>query len=190
MRKKIIMILAFTSLLISFCFIGESYAKYVTTVNNVASMSVARWRILVNNKDILNENEAKQIITPVFYENEHISTSVIAPTSKGYFDLILDATGADVSFNYTISTSLSEDTAVSDLKITGYTLNDGEVISITNNADITGQILYTDTKIQNLRVFIEWSDTETDSMDNQADTNARNKAAKLNVNLHFVQIAN
>ena len=39
---------------------------------------------------ILNENEAKQIITPVFYENEHINANVIAPTSKGYFDLILD----------------------------------------------------------------------------------------------------
>ena len=52
------------------------------------------------------------------------------------------------------------------------------------------QILYTDNKIHNLRVFIEWSDTETDTMDNQADTNARNKLAKLDVNLHFVQIAN
>ncbi len=190
MKKKIIMVLAFTSLLISFCFIGESYAKYVTTIDNVASMSVARWRILVNNKDILNESEARQIITPVFYENEHINANVIAPTSKGYFDLILDATGADVSFNYTISTSLNADSAVSDLKITGYTLNEGEVISITDGTLITGQILYTDNKIHNLRVFIEWSDTETDTMDNQADTNARDKLAKLDVNLHFVQIAN
>ena len=69
MKKKIILGLAFISLLISFCFIGESYAKYVTNVNNVASMSVARWKILVNNKDILNKNEASQIITPIFLEN-------------------------------------------------------------------------------------------------------------------------
>ena len=102
MKKKIILGLAFISLLISFCFIGESYAKYVTNVNNVASMSVARWKILVNNKDILNKNEASQIITPIFLENEHINSNVIAPTSKGYFELVLDATGADVSFRYQI----------------------------------------------------------------------------------------
>ena len=80
MKKKIILGLAFISLLISFCFIGESYAKYVTNVNNVASMSVARWKILVNNKDILNKNEASQIITPIFLENEHINLDKLVST--------------------------------------------------------------------------------------------------------------
>ncbi len=190
MKKKIILGLAFISLLVSFCFVGESYAKYVTNVNNVASMSVARWKILINNKDILNKNEASQIITPVFLENEHINSNVIAPTSKGYFELVLDATGADVSFSYEISTSINADSAVRDLKITGYSIDDGEIIDVSSSSLISGNILYTDTKVKNIKVYIEWSDTENDTMDNKADTEARNKQAKLDVKLNFKQIAN
>ena len=50
--------------------------------------------------------------------------------------------------------------------------------------------MYTDTKVKNIKVYIEWSDTENDTMDNKADTEARNKQAKLDVKLNFKQIAN
>lgn len=190
MKRKIFLILAFISLLISFCFVGESYAKYVTNVNSVASMSVARWKILINDKDILNENEANQVITPVFLENENINSNVIAPTSKGYFELVLDAEGADVSFNYTITTTVNSESAVNDLKVTSYSIDDGDLITVSDNNPITGSILYTGVKTKNIKVYLEWSDTENDSMDNQADTQARNKQAKLDVNLNFTQIAN
>ena len=82
------------------------------------------------------------------------------------------------------------DSAVKDLKITGYSIDDGEIIDVSSSSLISGNILYTDTKVKNIKVYIEWSDTENDTMDNKADTEARNKQAKLDVKLNFKQIAN
>lgn len=192
MRKKIFLTLAFISLLTSFCFIGESYAKYVSSVDNIATMSVARWRILVNNTDILDENSASQVITPTFIENDHISSDVIAPTSNGYFDLIIDATAADVSFNYQISLNVNETSAVKDLVIKGYSLNDAEMIEVTDPDYIISNDIYysSENKVNTIRVYIEWDDSENSTMDNQADTNAANKEAKIDVHLNFIQLAN
>lgn len=192
MRKKIFLTLAFASLLTSFCFIGESYAKYVSSVDNIATMSVARWRILVNNNDILNGNSASQVITPTFIENDHISSDVIAPTSNGYFDLIIDATEADVSFNYKISLNVNEDSAVKDLVIKGYSLNNGEIIEVTDPSYVISNDIYysNENKVNTIRVYIEWDDSDTATMDNQADTQAANKDAKIDVSLKFIQLAN
>jgi len=192
MKKKIFLALPFISLSISFFFIGESYAKYVSSVNNLATMSVARWRILVNNNDILNENAALQTITPTFIENEHIASNVIAPTSTGYFDLIIDAEAADVSFNYKISTNVNEDSAVKDLIVTGYSLNNGEIIEI-NEPDyvITDDILYSNPeKVYTIRVYIKWDDSDNATMNNVDDVTAANKDAKIDVKLNFTQLAN
>lgn len=176
----------------SFFFIGESYAKYTSSVDSLATMSVARWRILVNNNDILSENAALQTITPTFIENEHISNNVIAPTSIGYFDLIIDAEAADVSFNYKISTTVNEDSAVKDLIITGYSINNGEIIEITEpDYVITDNILYSNPeKIYTIRIYIKWDDSDNASMNNTDDVTAANKDAKIDVKLKFTQLAN
>ena len=193
MKKKIIMVLAFTSLLISFCFIGESYAKYVTTIDNVASMSVARWRILVNNQDIRNNPEISETLTPTIIENEHIKPGVIAPTSEGYFDLIIDATDVDVSFKYTITPTTPSDSCVKDLKVTSYSINDGEKINIDADA-ITNNILYSDSERKlNMRIFIKWVDDETQTMDNKADTAITTNASckgVIKVVTNFIQLQN
>ena len=97
-RKHFIYILAFLSFVLCIFFIQESYAKYLTSTSENASINVARWRILVNNKDIREGNTADAVIVPVFDGNENIASGIIAPTSEGYFDLVIDATEADVSF--------------------------------------------------------------------------------------------
>lgn len=191
MKKKLFLSLSFISLLISFFFIGETYAKYISSVNSLATMTVARWRILVNNNDILNENTASQTITPTFIQNEHIANNVIAPTSTGYFDLIIDSEAADVSFNYKISTSVNEDSAVKDLIVTGYSLNNGEMIEI-NDPDyiITDDILYSnEEKIYTIRIYIKWDDSDNANMNNADDVAAANKDAKIDVKLNFTQLA-
>ena len=76
-KKHFIFIMAFLSFILCIFFIQESYAKYLTATSENATMNVARWRILVNNKDIREGSTTNAIITPVFEGNEHIANGII-----------------------------------------------------------------------------------------------------------------
>lgn len=194
MKKKIIITLTFLSLILCLFFTYESYAKYISSTSEEANMQIARWRILVNNKDIRNESTTNAIITPIFEGNDNIASNIIAPTSTGYFDLIIDASQADVSFKYKIILSVNENSSVKDLIATSYQINTGEKISLTkDNQVIEGTIIHADNiNTLTIRVYIIWDDSENATMDNTADTEVTkdsNNTAKFNVNLTFTQLA-
>ena len=173
--KKLRLIVACISLLVCMTFIEDTYAKYVNGVDAVAQAGIARWKILVNNADIESGSLAAQTITPVFAGNTNIAANVIAPTSTGYYDIVIDSSNTDVSFDYTISSSINENSNVSDLVTTGYSINDGEVVNFTNyNEDIEGTVIY-GTLSTTIRVYVLWNDA------------AETPTAALDVSLLFVQ---
>lgn len=195
MKKKVIIILTFLSLILCLFFTYESYAKYITSTSEEASMQIARWRILVNNKDIRDENTANAIITPIFEGNDNIASNIIAPTSTGYFDLVIDASEADVSFKYKIDLSVNENSSVKDLVATSYQINTGEKISLAkDNQVIEGTVIHADNiNTLTIRVYIIWDDSNEATMDNAKDTEVTkdsSNTAKINVNLTFTQLAN
>lgn len=190
-NKKIILLMLCVSILLCILTMQETYAKYSTSNNATSNMSIARWRILVNNFDIRNDLSASTVIQPVFSGNNNISDGYIAPTANGYFDILIDATETDVSFNYQISLNQNSDNEVIDLAITGYSINNGATQTYNNN--ITGSINKNDVnKTMQIRVFVTWNDGEGSVMNNQddTDTTGENATAKLDVNLNFIQQSN
>ena len=194
LSKKINIILACVALLFSLLIIQDTYAKYLTTTSGGANISIARWRILVNEQDIRNNSDITQTITPKFIENEHIANDIIAPLSEGYFDLIIDHSAADVSFEYEISTKVNDDSPVKDIVVTGYSTNGGVITNVDDqDYTITNTVPLSNTdKTITIRVYIKWDDSENATMDNEQDTNATmaGTPAKLDVNLSFKQIPN
>lgn len=197
MFKKIYIMLFFLSLFCSIFIIKSTYAKYATSADGDASIKIARWKILVNNQDIQKNSDLTSIIKPIFEGNDNIASGVIAPTSEGYFDILIDATNTDVSFKYEISTDNSDSSVVTDLMISGYAINDGTRQSIDNNdnkLNITNNIKFNDTtKTIKLRVYLKWNDDESTgaSMDNASDTATTidsNNLATVKVNIKFIQI--
>lgn len=191
--KRITLLMACFSLLFTIVTINKTYAKYKTDISGESNINVARWRILVNNQDIRNNSDTKAIITPTLMENENIKEGVIAPTSVGYFDIIIDCSSADVSFSYEIGTAVNATSSVNDIVVTGYSIDDGEVIEIDNDSVISNNVYNRDNvNTISLRVYIKWDDSDTASMNNEADTaatKAENSLAKLDVSLSFKQIA-
>lgn len=191
MKKKVILLVVLSILLCLF-FVQESFAKYITEANETANMSIARWKILVNNEDIRDENTVNAVINPVFPGNDNIAENIIAPTSEGYFDLVIDAREADVSFKYKITLSVNEDSSVRDLVATKYVINDGEEIALdSSNQVIENTVLHRDnTGTINIRVYIVWNDGDGASMDNSEDTSATisSNSAMMNVSLNFTQV--
>lgn len=191
-RKYFIYIFTFLSFVLCVFFIQESYAKYLTSTSENASINVARWRIIVNNKDIRESSTANAVIVPIFEGNDNIASGIIAPTSEGYFDLVIDATEADVSFKYDINFSVNKDSAVTDLIATKYTINNGEEIVLDrDNQTISNTVLQVNnTSPIYIRVYVIWDDGENSTMDNAADTEAtkNGNTAKMDVNLSFIQL--
>lgn len=192
MNKKITFPLAVLCLLLCIFLIQDTYAKYITTTNESANMTIARWKILVNNKDIRENSTTNATITPVFEGNNNIKDNVIAPTSTGYFDLIIDATEVDVSFTYKIEISPSNTSPVKDLIATKYKIDNQEETSLTkDNQVIENTILHKDNTNQiNIRVYIMWDDSENSTMNNKEDTETtkEDKEATMNVKLSFIQV--
>lgn len=177
------------SLFVSISFFTETYGKYLTDIDEETDIKIARWRILVNGTDVRNNSTAKTTITPVFTGNDNIKDNVIAPHAEGYFDLIIDGNDADVSFKYDIKTTVNKNSAVKDLIITGYSINNGEKIK-TNESTISNTVPLTqENKTINIRVYIKWDDSDTSAMTNEEDTLATmSSEAKMDVSLTFTQV--
>ncbi len=190
LNRKFLLLTAFVCLLLCIVTLQDTYAKYTSGINETTDISIARWRILVNDFDIRSNSTTENLITPVFSGNSNIASGVIAPTAEGYFDVVIDATGTDLSFAYTISVSNSDDSPVSDIKVTNCTLN-GTTIPFVDDV-ITGNISLTDQRVNTIRVYIEWFDGTGENMDNAEDTSTTmldDSVAKINVNANFTQIS-
>lgn len=187
-RKKILLLSALFFLVVCFYFMQETYAKYVTTSEGKINAKIARWNIKVNETDIKNNASLTQDIIPTFEKSENIAENVIAPTIKGYFDLNIDASAVDVSLTYQIL--IEENDLISDFIITGYQINDGNLINLTNTNEITNDILLDEVnRVQTIRIYFEWYDEADNKMDDDADTAVTidNDNLTLNVKLSFTQ---
>lgn len=193
--KKYIFLLALISAIICFFVIANTFAKYTTSAKQITDIPIARWNIKVNDVSIKSGESLTTVISPVFPGSEHIAQGIIAPTAEGYFDINLDFSDADVSFSYNITISPNENSSVSDLIITGYSIDNGELVSFDDDsAVITDNIFYqSGIASRSIRVFIKWNDdTDSQTMDNEQDTLATlddANGALLDVNLVFTQIA-
>lgn len=192
--KHIILIIAIILLGLSAYTISQTYAKYISTAGSQSQMNIAKWHILVNNAHITSGTNISNTITPTFPGNTHIKPGIVAPTAEGYFDLALDFIEVDVSFKYDIIIGTNENSAVSDMEITGYSFDAGlNVIPFTSEPLISETILLNSTiDERDIRIYMKWNDDLlTQNMDNEDDTlattNPTNKAL-IDVSIAFTQI--
>ena len=193
-KRKIIFFIALMSLFYCITFMQDTYAKYVSSADANSHFAIARWNFTVNNQDVIANNDFSNTIVPTWDSNDHIEDGVIAPTSTGYFELTIDSSNVGVSFDQTITLSPGTTNAVSDIIITGYTLNDGPLVSIanTNTSTITStHLLGEQTTVNTYKFFIKWNDdAATEQMNNAADTAASvGGTANVHIGLNFVQKA-
>ncbi len=187
-KRKIIFFLSLLSLFYCVSLMQETYAKYVSSASANASLTVARWNILVNNQDILNNSNFSGTITPMFEGTTHIKNGIIAPTAEGYFDIVINGTNTDVSFDWTVTLNTASTNTITDLVITKYSI-DG--VDYTYSGPFTRRILLNDNnKTKTVRVYVKWNDDAlTETMDNEDDTAATvNGIASMEVSVNVIQV--
>ena len=188
--KKVYLLLALASLLLLVSVIQNTYAKYISKATANSNFTIASWNFKVNNQDINANSNFSNVIVPVFENNPNIKDNVIAPTSEGYFDINIDHSNVDVSFTEKINLNFSGTNTVSDLKITGYAINDGSIIEFNGNEISTDCLLSDNVKINKYRFYVTWIDDDGQTMQNKDDTEAAKIGnASISVSLSFIQKA-
>ena len=193
-KRQFKLLLACISLLMLLNLIQNTYAKYVSSAGADGNFAIARWSFLVNSQDVLANNDFSTTIVPTFNTNANIADNVIAPTSTGFFDIVVNSTNVGVAFDQVITLGNGDENTVTDLVFVGYKINNGQMVNLnnTNSATISTTHLLTDqVKVNTYRVYIMWNDDSlTETMDNADDTQASiDGEASVEVNIQFIQKA-
>lgn len=97
-KLNVLRILFIISLIISLFLINGTYAKYQEQMDASYKSMIKRWKIIVNDKVVREEQTLNQILEPVFKDNLYVSDDVIVPAREGYFDMEINFSKVDVPF--------------------------------------------------------------------------------------------
>ena len=125
MKSRIKIMLVFMSLALTVSLMSNTYSRYVADTTGSLEVQFAKWKILVNETDITSGNVSSIELTPVVDENENVAKNKLAPSSEGYFDIEIDPTDVEVSFDYEISLEVLNEN-IPDLLVTKYSLIKGD----------------------------------------------------------------
>lgn len=188
--KKIRALIVIFSILLLLNLIQESYAKYTSSASANSSFTIAEWSFNINNQDIITNSNFSSTISPVIDTSSYIKSGVIAPTSTGYFDIVIDSTNVGVAYDQTITISKDQTNTVTDINFTGYKINNGTLQTFNNNSSITISHGLNDSTVNTYRFYIQWFEGTGENMNNADDTLASHEGiAKIDVDVSFVQRA-
>lgn len=197
MSRKFKVLLVIISLSLTLSLMSNTYSRYVADTTSDIELQFANWQILVNENDITNNSASSINIVPILEENNNIATNSIAPTSKGYFNIEIDPSNVEISFDYQINFELLNDN-MPDLLISKYAILDSNYVE----GDSLTTIPITDNQINNLltydnstenfrfepfkvRIYFEWYEGQDENMNDEADTQIGNEAATNDTKLQI-----
>ncbi len=197
MFRKIKFLIGMLSLSICLCLMSTTYSRYVADATGNIEATFAKWQILVNNEDITNNSESSLMFEPIIEESEYIAPNKIAPTSKGYFDIKIDASNVEVSFEYLVNLEVQNEN-IPDLIITKYAIlpdsyiedDPIEIINL-NDKEIKKALIFNkeeeDFKFKpfTIRIFFEWYEGEEELMNDEDDSMIGHLAATEDITLQI-----
>ncbi len=182
MFTKARFLLGLVSLSICLCLMSSTYSRYVADTTSNIELLFAKWQILVNNTDITTNLESNISFTPVIEPNDNVAADVLAPSSRGHFDIDIDPTNVEVSFKYSIDIDIDNEN-IPDLIITEYAIVPADYIDgdplqlIEAEEDFITNTLYFDNNTElfqfetfTIRIYFEWYEGEEELMSDEDDT--------------------
>ena len=182
LRRRISFALLLVSLSLCLCSMSSTYSRYISSTQSNIDIMFAKWQILINDQDIQDQNNSEIEITPTIEPNVNVKNDVVAPSSKGYFDIDIDPSSVDVSFQYTITLDIDNED-VPDLIISKYAIlpedfEEGDTLEYTTiqNNVISNQMIF-DNETNNfqfdpftVRICFEWFEGDDEEMDDDDDS--------------------
>lgn len=119
---------------------SSTLGRFSNTANVNFETNVAKWNITINGE--LYDGSSTLLKKVTLFNDDGTEVSTILPGQTGYFDIVINPNGTEVSVAYEIELNMSQ--MPDDMQITGYTLNPSSNTSVTDmpsSKKITGNIL-------------------------------------------------
>ena len=181
MKNNKIFLIGIVALLVTLLVIADTYALFETNGNASKNLTIGRWNILVNNENV-SQSRTITLNDFVYTNGVHTQNNYFAPGSSAYFDLVIDATGTQVSVAYEL---IIDNTEIADypniyFSITDMTTNE----TITSNT-YSGLIpLSSANKTKILRITLIW---ENDPNYDDSDTSLIDGNLTFTIDADFMQ---
>ena len=165
---------------------GSTYSKYYTKIDGEGSATIARWSFKANNE---TQKIANIKLTNTYNENKLLKNT-IAPGTSGSFDIVLDATGADVAIDYAVTFDNLQNKPTN-LK---FTYNGTTASSLEGLENVLkGRIGLNDSRTKTLTINWDWAyqtgSTATDIANNdKIDTNDAAKTFTFDIVITGTQV--
>ena len=125
-KLRVLEILCIISLLITIFSIQRTYARYYEKVDTTYQTHIKRWLMKVNNHIIQEESTLSEVMQPILIKDENMNDDVLIPGRTGYFEMLLDYSNVDLTFEYEFSIEQLNQQKLTDFEIYGYEVIDGE----------------------------------------------------------------
>lgn len=167
-EKRLNNFLIFYLIIVLFTFVNYTFSRYTATTESTATIEVAKFNIVVNDKKLGQEEKFNLLLSSA----ENVYNNKLVPDTEGYFEIAINPDETHVSLEYEIAFDLTEinseiineNNETRNITLTGYSIDDGNtIIDMPTNNIITGEInleenstgfLAEDTVT--LKVFWEW----------------------------------
>ena len=169
--RKIWILLTLIMILITAYQINTTYAKYFTEAQGIVEETIGAWIVKINGTNIATEADIQTFtINDLNYNsNDYVLDGKIAPGLLGYFDVVIDATGASVAVRYDVTIDfdkldISDSIRFAKLVKVVNGLEDETGIVQTAENTYTGTISLADIEAgttNTIRVYLGWRDDGT-----------------------------
>lgn len=156
---------------ISILFIASyTVSRYVNTTTGSPEIGIAKFNVTVNNKSVTEGLPFELSLSPT----KTTTDSKIAPNETGYFEIIINPTGTEVSLEYEFKFNLEE--LNENFKLAYFTIDDSEEQNtILDNTIVKGELLLPNaqafTEKTNIKVYWTWDEEihnpDINSLDNK-----------------------
>ena len=168
-KEKLKKSVAYSAILLSVATIGivggNTYSKYFTKIDGEGNAEIARWSFRANNTSTVME----KIQLNNVYNTNILKNKTIAPGTNGSFDIVLDATGADVAIDYAVTF----DNLVNKPTNLKFTYDGTTKSSLEELEDLLkGRITLDDSRTKTLTIYWSW-DYQTGTTDEEKSNNDR-----------------
>ena len=160
--------------------IEGTHAGYIGDSSGTGTILVSKWNININGENILAQNTLSDEL------EINIDTSpmdgIIRNGDTGYFDILINPTGTEVSVDYEINLSFLKSNELStDMEFTNYSFNNGTEKNEIENNKINGTINLTNLNSVTCRVYWKYTGNVLENYSENYEINADVKVKqKLN----------
>jgi hypothetical protein len=161
--KRILYFSCVTIAILSIFYLFKTYALLETNAEAKITEDVGKWQIKLNGTDISKGlTEDFNITNFIYTDNNNTADGVLSPGRSGYFDIIIDPTGTDVSVRYDITININNTDYPSNIIFDVSNMSDSSIIKSQVNT-YSGYISLNEikqNKTENLRVNIKWNNDD------------------------------